>query len=75
MDLNDVPIIGQPTSIPADKVIEAMQSLEAELREFYGQLAADLDDKLVAIQYALNEAALSSDRVDIKLIQDIIGED
>ena len=50
LDMN-VPEIGKKIeSIPVDRVMEAMQSLETELKEFYASQALDLEDAIQRVR-------------------------
>lgn len=76
MDLGNVPIIGQPTSVPIEKVMEAMQVLEAELRDYYEELVKIYEHKINEITLMCQMARL--DNVATVYVQDIemiLGED
>lgn len=50
LDMN-VPEIGKKIeSIPVEQVMEAMQSLETELKEFYASQALDLEDAIARVR-------------------------
>lgn len=50
LDMN-VPEIGKKVeSIPVEQVMEAMQSLETELKEFYASQALDLEDAIQRVR-------------------------
>jgi predicted MPP superfamily phosphohydrolase len=52
----DVPIIGRSEDvIPTDKVLEAMRTLEAELRVYYVMLMEDAEDKLNKVQALISD--------------------
>jgi predicted MPP superfamily phosphohydrolase len=52
----DVPIIGKSEDVlPTSKVLEAMRTLEAELRVYYVMLMEDAEDKLNKVQALISD--------------------
>lgn len=63
--MSDIPIIGKPTSIPVDKVMEAMQSLESELHAHYAVEFTFIEDKLEDIKKVINSNHTGSELVEL----------
>jgi histone H3/H4 len=75
MELNNIPIIGGYDSIPTNKVMEAMQSLESELKDYYEELVKVYEEKLGDIYILCNMAKSDGNKtVNIKDVENILDE-
>lgn len=63
--MSEIPIIGQPKSIPVEKVMEAMQDLESELHVYYATETAFMEEQLKLIKEIINTNHTSSEMIEL----------